>query len=146
MRDVTGHYLAHENQGRWLQQVHLSRGHWRGEGAAGAIRSAVWWESVTVTWSPAPAPGRSPAMLRRALAAAADMIAPVIAGAAVATTRRLLERGHRAYPIASSIRRELAPAARELPRSGRLPGHPPDWRSGPPWPPVAADRGLPGSH
>ena len=77
MRDASGHSLLRGNHGLWQQQVHLSRGHWRREDAAGAIRSAGWWESVTVTWSPAPAPDRRPAMQRRALAAAGDMIATV---------------------------------------------------------------------
>ena len=121
MRDASGHSVAHESQGQWRQQVQLSRGHWRREDAAGAIRSAGWWESVTVTWSPAPAPVRRPALLQRALAAAADMITPVLADVAVAGTRRLLERRHRVYPVASSARRQLASAARELPRSDRTP-------------------------
>ena len=111
--------MAHDSQGLWRQQVQLSRGHWRREDAAGAIRSEGWWESVTVTWPPAPAPGRRPALLQRALAATADMIAPVLADVAVASTRRLLERRHRLYPVASSARRQLASAARELPRSDR---------------------------
>jgi hypothetical protein len=73
--------------------VQFFRGHWRrGEGA---VRSAGWWESVTVTWSPAPAPGRSPAPLRRVLAAAADAIAPAIVELAAATTVRLIERQRR---------------------------------------------------
>jgi hypothetical protein len=38
---------------------------------------------VTVTWSPAPAPDRRPAVLPRALAAATDMIAPVLADVAI---------------------------------------------------------------
>lgn len=85
------------------------------------IRSAGWWESVTVTWSPVPAPGRRPALLQRALAAAADLMAPVLADVAVASTRRLLERRHRVDLVAASARRQLASAARELPRSGRTP-------------------------
>jgi hypothetical protein len=121
MRDVSDHSLPRENQGLWLQQVHLSRGHWRREEAAGAIRSAGWWESVTVTWSPAPAPERGPATLHRALAATADMIAPVLADVAVAGARRLLNRWHRAYPVTSSARRQLASAVRQLPRSDGTP-------------------------
>ena len=74
-------------------------------------------ESVTITWSPAP--GRRPAVLQRALAAAADMIAPMLADVAIASTRRALDRRHRAHPVASSPRRQLASAARELPRSDR---------------------------
>ena len=120
MRDASSHSVDHESQGLWRQQVQLSRGHWRRENAAGAIRSAGWWESVTVTWSPAPAPGRRPALLQRALSAAADMIAPVLVDVAAAGARRLLERRHRVYPVAS-VRRQLASAARELPRSDQPP-------------------------
>jgi hypothetical protein len=121
MRDSAGHVQPQEKQGLWRQQVQLSRGHWLREDAAGASRSAGWWESVTVTWSPASAPGRRPATLQRALAAAADMIAPVLADVAVASTRRLLERRHRTYPVAPAVRRQLAPAARELPGADRTP-------------------------
>jgi hypothetical protein len=119
MRDASGHSLPGDSQGPWQHQVQLARGHWRREDAAGAIRSAGWWESVTVTWSPAPAPDRRPAVLQRALAAAADMIAPVLADVAVTTTRRLLQRRHRVLPVASLLRRQLVSAARELPRSDR---------------------------
>lgn len=103
-----------------MPRVQLSRGHWRREDAGDAIRSAGWWEAVTVTWSPAPAPGRRPALLQRALAAA-DMIAPVLADVAVASTRRMLDRRQRAHPVASSLRRQLISAARELPQSHRTP-------------------------
>jgi hypothetical protein len=101
--------------------VHLSRGHWRHEDAAGAIRGAGWWESVTVTWSPAPAPGRRPAVLPQVLAAAADMIAPVLADVAVTGTRRLLQRRDHRRLVASLLRRPPVSAGRELPRSGRIP-------------------------
>jgi hypothetical protein len=120
MRDAA-HSVLHDNQGFWQQQMQLSRGRWRREDAAGAIRSAGWWESVTVTWSPAPAPDRRPAVLQRALAAAADMIAPVLADVAVTSTRRLLQRRHRVLPVPSLLRRQLVSAARELPGSGRTP-------------------------
>ena len=121
MRDASGHSVGHEGQGPWRQQVQLSRGHWRREDAAGIISSEGWWESVTVTWPPPPAPGRRPALLQRALAAAADMMVPVLADVAVASTRRLLERRHRVYPVAASARRQLASAGRELPRPERTP-------------------------
>lgn len=121
MRDASGHSLPGDNQGLWQQQVQLSRGHWRREDAAGAIRSAGWWESVTVTWSPAPAPDRRPAVLQRALAAAADMIAPVLADVAVTSARRLLQRRHHRLLVASLLRRQLVSAGRGLPRSGRTP-------------------------
>jgi hypothetical protein len=120
MRDTSGHFLAGHNQDLW-QQVQLSRGHWRREDAAGAIRSAGWWESVIVTWSPAPAPDRRPAVLQRALAAVADMIAPVLADVAAASTKRLLQRRHHRHLVASLLRRQLVSAGRELPRSGRTP-------------------------
>jgi hypothetical protein len=119
MRDASGHSLPSDNQGLWQRQVQLSRGHWRREDAAGATRSAGWWESVTVTWSLAPAPDRRPAVLQRALAAAADMIAPVLADAAVTSTRRLLQRRYHGRLVASLLRRQLVSAARELPRSDR---------------------------
>jgi hypothetical protein len=101
--------------------VQLSRGQWRRDDAAGAVRSAGWWESVTVTWSLAPAPDRRPAVLQGALAAAADMIAPVLADAAVTSTRRLLQRRYRGRLAASRRRQLLSSAARELPRSDRTP-------------------------
>ena len=116
MRDASGDFLPRDNQGLW-QQVQLSRGHWRREDAAGAIRSAGWWESVTVTWSPASAPDRRAAMLPRALAAAADMIAPVLADAAITSIRRLIQPGHRRLPVVSVRRRQMASAPGELPRT-----------------------------
>ena len=70
MRDASGHSLPGDNRGLWQRQVQLSRGHWRRDDAAGAIRSAGWWESVTVTWSLAPAPDRRPAV-RQLLSSAA---------------------------------------------------------------------------
>jgi len=78
--------------------VQFSRGHWRRED--GDVRSAGWWESVTVTWSPAPAPDRRPALLRRALATAADAIAPSIVELAATTAVRFAERHRRARPVA----------------------------------------------
>src|ERR1700760_3966852 len=102
MRDPSGHSLPRDNQGRW-QQVHLSRGHWRREDAAGAIRSAGWWESVNGTRSPAPAPARRPAMLQRTLEAAAGMIAPVLADVAVTSAKRLLQRRNHRLLVASLL-------------------------------------------
>jgi hypothetical protein len=124
MRDASGHSLPGDNQRLWQQQVQLSRGHWRRDDAAGAIRGAGWWESVTVTWSLAPAPDRRPAVLQRALAAVGDMIAPVLADAAVTSTRRLLQRRYRGRLAASLLRRQLVSAARELPPSDRTPSGP----------------------
>ena len=121
MRDVSGHPPPRDNQALWPQQVQLSQGHWRREDAAGDITSAGWWKSVTMTWSPAPAPDRRPAILPRALAAAADMIAPVLAGIAVTSTRRLLRRRDHRRLVTSLLRRQPVPADRELPRSGRRP-------------------------
>lgn len=119
MRDASGHPLPGDNRGLW-PQVQLSRGRWRREDAAGAISSAGWWESVTVTWSPAPAPGRRPAIVPRVVSAAADVIAPVLAGIAVTSTRRLWQRRDHRRLVASLLRQPL-PAGRELPRSGRIP-------------------------
>jgi hypothetical protein len=121
MHDASGRAPLPDNQGHWQQQVQLSRGHWRREDAAGAIRSAGWWESVTVTWSPAPTPARRPAMLQRTLEAAAGMIAPVLADVAVTSARRLLQRRNHRLLVASLLRRQPVPAARERPRSDRTP-------------------------
>jgi hypothetical protein len=128
MHDASGRSLPRDSQRLWQQQVQLSRGHWRLQDAPGAIRSAGWWESVTVTWSPAPAPDRRPAVLRRTLEAAAGMIAPVLAAAAVTSARRLLRRRSHRLLVASLLRRQPVSAARELPgqpghREGRGPGH-----------------------
>jgi hypothetical protein len=62
-------------------------------------------------------------VLQRALAAAAGMIAPVLADAAVTGTRRLLQRRYHGLPVASRRRRRqlLVSAGRELPRSDRTP-------------------------
>jgi len=60
----------------WLEQhVQLSRGHWRREEGAGAIRSAGWRESVTVTWLSITTPERRPRCCT-ALATGFDTIAP----------------------------------------------------------------------
>jgi hypothetical protein len=79
---------------------------------------------MTVTWAPAPAleqrpPEHRPAVLERALAVAADVIAPLLADVAAASARRLLDVRHRRHPVASSTRRQLTSAARELQRSDR---------------------------
>jgi hypothetical protein len=121
MHDASGRAPLPDNQGHWQQQVHLSRGHWRHQDASGAIRSAGWWESVTVTWPPVPAPDRRPAMLQRTLEAAAGIIAPVLADVAVTSARRLLQRRNHRLLVASLLRRPPVPAARELPRSDQTP-------------------------
>ena len=108
-------------QGRWLERVQVARGHWRREEQPGVMRSAAWWESVTVTWSPAPAPDRRPAVLQRTLGAAADMIAPVLADVAVTTARRLLQRRNHRLLVTSLLRRQPVSAARELPRPDTKP-------------------------
>jgi hypothetical protein len=119
MEDASGRSLLRDSQEHWQQQVHLSRGHWRRQDTAGAIRSAGWWESVTVTWSPAPAPDRRPAVLQRTLQAAAGIIAPVLADAAVTSARRLLQRRSHRRLAASLQRLHPVPAARGLPRLER---------------------------
>ena len=126
MRHSSDHPPPYGNQGLWRQQVQLARGHWRREEAAGTVRSAGWWESMTVTWSPAPAPEhRLPehrsAVLQRALAVAADMIAPLLADVAAARARRLLDARHRGHPVTSSFRRQVASVARELQRPDETP-------------------------
>jgi hypothetical protein len=122
MQETSGHPLPRDYQGLWLQQVQLSRAHWCSrEDAAGAISSAGWWESVTVTWSPAPAPDRRPAIVPRALAAVAGMMAPVLAEVAIASTRRLLQRRDHRRLVGSLLRRQPVSADRALPRSGRIP-------------------------
>lgn len=103
------------------QRVQFSRGHWRSEASGGAIRSAGWWESVTVTWSSAPASERRPAALHRVLATAAEAFGPVVADLIVASGQRLLERprgGRTALPVA---RRRLPALTRALPRPDRTP-------------------------
>ena len=127
MHDASGGSLPHDSQRLW-QQVQLSRGHWRHQDASGAIRSAGWWESVTVTWPPAPEPDRRPAMLQRTLEAAAGIIAAVLADVAVTSARRLLQRRSHRLLVASLLRRQPVSAARKLPgqpghREGRGPGH-----------------------
>src|ERR1700758_4846813 len=98
MRDPSGHSLPRDNQGRW-QQVQLSRGHWLREDAAGGIRRAGWGGSGTVSWAPAPAPDRRPAVLPRGLAAATGMIAPVLADVAITSIRHMIQPGHRGLPV-----------------------------------------------
>jgi len=103
-------------------RVQLSRGHWQRQEREGAIRSAGWWESVTVTWSSAATPeDRPPPLLRRALAAAFHTIAPSIVELAAAGTRRLLARQHGTRTAFPSARRQLRTVARELPRSEQSP-------------------------
>lgn len=120
MQDASGRSLLRDSQGLWQQQVQLARGHWRRQDAAGDS-SAGWWESITVTWSPAPAPDRRPAVLQRTLEATAGMIAPVLADAAVTSARRLLQHRNHRLLAASLLRPKLVSAARELPRSDRTP-------------------------
>jgi hypothetical protein len=112
----------------WLEQrVQLARGQWRREEQAGAVRSVGWWESVTVTWSPMPAPERRSPLLYRALAVAAEAITPPLAdlaagataGLAAGAARRLLGRNYRPPAALPSSRRQLPPAARALPRPGQ---------------------------
>jgi hypothetical protein len=88
----------------WLEQhVQLSRGHWRREEGAGAIRSAGRRESVTVTWLSTTTPERRPRCCT-ALATTFDTIAPSIAELTAATARRSLERQHRTHTAFPSSR------------------------------------------
>jgi hypothetical protein len=122
MRGPNDQFRAGGSQSPLLQQrVQFSRGHWRREEESGAVRSAGWWEAVSVTWSPAATPGHRPSLWHRALATAVDTITPaitpVIADLVVARARHLLERQRGARMALSSPRRQLPTAARALPRS-----------------------------
>lgn len=123
MGGASDHRRSHQGQRLWQQQVQLSRGQWRRQEATGASRSAGWWESVTVTWTPVAAPQRRSGVLQRALATAADIIVPRLADAAVTGTRRVLERRHATRAVASASRRQLpfTAGALPLPRSHRNP-------------------------
>lgn len=120
MRDASGHSFG-DNQGLWQQQVQLSQGQWRREDAAGAIRSAGWWESVTVIWPPAGMPERRPPLLQSALVAAFDRIAPSILELMAVSARRLLERQDATRAVLPSARRQLGTATRELPQTRQAP-------------------------
>jgi hypothetical protein len=102
MPDAQGHSPPSDNRGLWQRQVQLSRGHWRREDAAGPMRSAGWWESVT--WSPA-----------------AGTIVLVLADVAVTSARCLLQRRRHRLLVASLLRRQLVSAGRNFPRLGRTP-------------------------
>jgi hypothetical protein len=118
MHNVIMRGVKHQSGSLRPGQIQFSRGHWRHDTATGTIRSEGWWESVTVTFSAAPAEQR-PALLRRALAAAWDTIAPSAADLVTASARRLIERraGRRtAFP---APRKVLPAVARQLPRSDR---------------------------
>jgi len=104
---------------RLEQRVQFARGHWHREDQAGATRSAGWWESVTVTLSPAAAPSRPPSLVQRALATAVDTIVPALAEAAVASGWRLLDQRRRARAVLPSLRRQLPAGGRALPRPAR---------------------------
>jgi len=129
MRD--GHYLSPAGpRARPAPRVELARGHWLREEASGSVRTAGWWESVTVTW-PAPAkadPGRAHPLLRHAAVTAIDAMAPVLAGLAAAGAQRLITSRFR--PVAAGGGRSAvrAAAARALPAARRaLPAaRPPD--------------------
>jgi hypothetical protein len=103
------------------QRVEFARGHWRRDEEAGAVRSAGWWEAVSVTWSPVATPGHRPRLWHRALAAAVDTITPaitpVIAELAVAGARRWLERQRGTRMALPAPRRQLPGPARALPGS-----------------------------
>ena len=116
MRDRSSHPWMNSSQRPWLEKrVQISRGHWRRDEAGGAIRSAGWWEAVTVTWSPAAPPGHRPPLWHRTLAAVLDTIAPSITELVAAGARHLLEHQRGTRVIARSSRRQLPTAARALP-------------------------------
>ena len=120
VRGQRDHRRARGGEGLGLDRsVQVSRGLWRREEFAGAIRSEGWWESVTVTWSPAATPPRRSPLLQRALATAVDAITPTLVDLMAAGAWRLIARrpGTRAIPPAA--RRELRPPAAALPPGGR---------------------------
>jgi hypothetical protein len=78
-------------RGLWRQQVQLSRGALAARGRGGCHPQRGWRESVTVTWSPAPAPDRRAAAGTGA-AAAGD---PGLSGAVITTTQTLTYLGVR---------------------------------------------------
>lgn len=122
MRGSKGSPRVHGGHRLWLeQQVQLSRGQWRREEADGAIRSAGWWEAVTVTWSPAAAPAQRPRLWHRALATAVETIAPSVAELVVASARQLLDRQRGTRAPVHSSRRQLPAPARALPPPDKLP-------------------------
>src|SRR5215475_5032974 len=120
MRDRSSHPWMNSSQRPWLEKrVQISRGHWRRDEAGGAIRSAGWWEAVTVTWSPTAPPGHRPPLWQRA--PTVDTIVPSVAELLAASARHLLERERGTRVVVHSSRRQLPGAARALPRSGQLP-------------------------
>jgi hypothetical protein len=98
-------------QGPWPERVQVARGHWRRQEQAGAVRSAGWWESVTVTWSPAAAPASGSRWRHRVLATALETLGPPAAELAAATAWRLLDRRHGTRAVVPSPRRRQLPGA-----------------------------------
>jgi hypothetical protein len=124
MRGAKDQPRARGSHRLWLEQhVQLSRGHWRREEGAGAIRSAGWRESVTVTWLSTTTPERRPRCCT-ALATTFDTIAPSIAELTAATARRSLERQNRTHtrhfhhPAAPAQRRQGTSPVRPGPMMG----------------------------
>jgi hypothetical protein len=128
MRDES--YLSPAGQrARLAPRVELARGHWHREEAGGSVRTAGWWESVTVTWpAPAPDPARAHPLLRHAAVTAIDAMAPVLAGLAAAGAQRLITSRFRPAGIGGGASAVRAAAARALPAARRaLPAaRPPD--------------------
>jgi hypothetical protein len=122
MRDSNAMPAGMAGRGRWPeQQVQFARGHWRREEQAGAIRSAGWWESVTVTWRPAATPPSRSRLLAQALATAWETIGPLATELAVATASRLLDRRHRTPAVAPPPHQRLRRAIRALPHPDHAP-------------------------
>jgi hypothetical protein len=101
--------------------VQLSRGHWLREDRTGAVRTEGWWESATVTWTPAPGPERRVPLLRHAVATAFDAMAPSVVDLAATAAWRWLERRPGTRPALAPAHRALRAAPRELPRSRQSP-------------------------
>ena len=109
-------------QGRWLERVQVARGYWRHEGQPGAIRSAGYWESVTVTRTPAATPPSRSPWLHRALATVVEALGPPAAELVAATAWRVLNRGHGTREVVLSPHRPQLPGAtRALPRPDHAP-------------------------
>lgn len=104
--------------------MQLSRGQWRRDEADGAIRSAGWWEAVTVTWSPAAVTGHRSRLWHRTVAAVVDAIAPSVAELVAAGAWQLLDRQRGTRVAGPLSRRQLPRAARALPARASSPARP----------------------
>ena len=114
MRGINEDTWAAAGQGL-ERSVQIARGQWRREEQGGAVRSAGWWESVTVTLSPSATSSRPASLLRRALGSAVDVIVPSIAEAAAASAWQFLDRRRMPRAALAPLQRRLIAGARALP-------------------------------